>query len=139
MKIHAYRVLQVGSLSLGDLLRALTTQTLGERHRVIYGAGIRLDEIQEHGGRWYLDFGGIRHEGPGRASAEDPITDFDLEDHEGFAHETAAIYDISTGIVGLQYNHYGPRINRIRSYLFQLASQHGASSEINGFGFNAIL
>lgn len=121
MKIHSYKVFEQGPVALTDILNHLQGISLAQRLRNVSGAQIRLEAVQSTGSIWLLDFGGIRHDGPGRASANQPIEDFDLQAHEGFGHETAACFDGEFLI--LQYNHFGPRISRIREYLSQIGQQ----------------
>lgn len=138
MRIHAYRVFQQGDVLLDAAIGRLVQLPLGERFRTVDGLGMRLEEAQQHGSEWYLDFASIRQEGPGRASSDTPIEDFDLEDHEGFGHETTAI--LSDHFLILQYNHTGPRLNRIRAYLSLFSrSVAGSSREDQLFSFAAVL
>lgn len=108
--------------------------------RNVSGSQIRLETAEPLGNYWLLDFGGIRHEGPGRASIDTPIEDFDLSEQEGFGHETAGCFDGQ--FLVLQYNHFGPRISRIREYLSlvsqELAGATGAGGE-QIFSFVAVL
>ena len=115
MKIHAYRVFPQSEVSLDQILQHLSEQTLEQRLQSVDDIQLRLEAAEKPGATWFIEFGGIRREGPGKASANTPIEDFDLEDHEGFGHETAACFDGRFLLV--QYNHYGPRISRIRKYL----------------------
>lgn len=40
-----------------------------------------------------------------------------MAEEEGFGHETASCYNPAIGFLALQYNHYGPRVTRINTYL----------------------
>ncbi len=141
MKIHAYKVTARGELSLDQVLTHLSHLPLVQRLRTVSGSEIRLEAANKAGRTWSLDFGGIRPEGPGRASPEAPIADFDLAANEGFGEETAAVFDINTGYMALQYNHRGPRSARIQGYLFRFArlmaglTEDVSSDDDHGFTF----
>jgi hypothetical protein len=140
VKIHAYQILQSGDIPLDEVFAHINALPLERRLREISGSPLRLETANKTGTSWYLDFTGIRHEGPGRASADSPVSDFDLADTEGFGHETAACFDAASGFMTLQYNHIGPRSSRIRNYLFgfvnEMVDDRGTT---RGFGFIPVL
>ena len=121
MKIHAYKIEPRGDISLDQVLRHINEIPFEERLRTVSNGDIRLEIGNRAGNFWTLDFGGIRPDGPGRASATMPIADFDMNADEGFGQETAAVYNVATGFMALQYNHFGPRHARIQGYLFRFA------------------
>jgi hypothetical protein len=88
-----------------------------------------------------VDFAGIKHDGPGKVSAVTPIEDFDLTEEEGFGHETAMCFDTQSKFMTLQYNHYGPRISRIQTYLYHFARTLAVdpNNPNEGFGFTPVL
>jgi len=129
MKIHAYRIVPRGNITLDAVLEHLSALSLQQRLRTVSDVQMRLEEGVKQNNGWLLDFGMIRHDGPGRASATTPIADFDLQDDEGFGQETAAYFDPGTGFMTLQYNHYGPRQGRIQSYLYRFACALAGETE----------
>lgn len=119
MKVHAFRIVPRGNISLDAVLNHLVALPLPARLRTVFGVPMRLEFGNKRGNRyWLLDFGLIRHDGPGRASANAPIQDFDLQPDEGFGLETAAYFDTRSHFMTLQYNHNGARARRIESYLY---------------------
>jgi hypothetical protein len=94
-----------------------------------------LESANKAGQTWSLDFGGIRSDGPGRASRDAPIVNFDLAANEGFGEETAAVFDANTGYMALQYNHRGPRSGRIQGYARRMAglTEDVPSDDDHGF------
>jgi hypothetical protein len=145
VKIHAYKVVPRGQVSLDQVLDHINGLALGDRLRTVSEGDIRLEMGNKAGQLWVLDFGGIRPDGPGRASATAPISDFDMTADEGFGQETAAIYNVATGFMALQYNHFGPRYRRIQGYLFRFArAVAGLTEDIpesndHGFTLSAVL
>lgn len=144
MKIHAYNVSAQGAATLDTLFTQVQGYTLEQRLRSISGSEIRVEAAEQRNNLWFVDFGGIRPDGPGRASAATPIEDFDLDDTEGFAHETAALYDPASSFIVMQYNHFGPRSGRIQAYLSMLAREMGNGGpsthpEGDGFAFFPVL
>lgn len=144
MKIHAFRISQRGTITLEEVLTHISSLPLDDRLRDISGCGIRLEDGRQGTSSWFLDFGALQHDGPGRASPLDPIRDFDLEEHEGFGQETAAYYHINQKAFILQYNHFGPRISKIQAYLSDFArllnkQAGGLATEDDGFMLIPIL
>jgi hypothetical protein len=64
---------------------------------------------------------------------------------EGFAQETAAVFDLRSGFMALQYNHFGPRHGRIQSYLLRFArnlaglDEDASSDDDHGFTLAAVV
>ncbi|MET4244607.1 DUF6731 family protein [Bradyrhizobium sp. RT10b] len=142
MKIHAFRVIQAGPISLQDVFSHIHSLPLDQRLIDSNGTPLRIEEAVPGTSVWSVDFAAIKHEGPGRAAFDAPIEDFDLEDQEGFGHETALYFDASMQFLTLQYNHYGPRIARIQSYLYYFARSlagEGLDTTQYGFGFTPVL
>jgi hypothetical protein len=141
MKIHAYKVIQVGNVSLAELFAHVVALPLDQRlKRGFYP--LRIEDAVPAGNFWMVDFTGIHHEGPGKASAATPVEDFDLADEEGYGHETAMCFDSQSEFMTLQYNHYGPRMARIQTYLYQFArllAVDGHDPNLHGFGFTPVL
>jgi hypothetical protein len=142
MKIHAYRVQQAGPISLTQVLAHIHALPLDQRLVETTGVPTRVEEAVPGTDSWAVDFAAIRHEGPGRAAIDSPIEDFDLEEEEGFGHETALYFDAATQFATLQYNHYGPRVARIQNYLYTFARRlagDGLDITQYGFGFTPVL
>jgi hypothetical protein len=78
VKIHAFRVIQVGGVSLDAVFEHLNTLPLEGRLKNVVDSPLRLEAAHKVGTFWYADFAGIKHDGPGRASATTAIEDFDL-------------------------------------------------------------
>ena len=119
VKVHLYKVnYQPGSQPLEDVLTLANASQLGSRIRLCGQQDIRLDEAippTQNRPYWLLDFGNIRFSsGPGRASRQTPTQSFNLQKGEGFAEETAALYDANSNAILIQYNrHYHKPINFI--------------------------
>ena len=121
MKIHAFKVVCRGGPSLDEVLKIISGLPLEERMRTISGGSIRLENANRVSAGWFLDFGGLRPEGPGRGSPTAPITDIELAEDELFGQETAAFYDPVSEFIILQYNHFGPRSGRIQGYFYRFS------------------
>lgn len=106
---------------LSDLLKLIDALDLEQRTRKVGYQDYRLETIEApHGAHsyWLLDFCKLRYDdGPGRASRAAPTKSFDLAEDEGFAEETAVLYDPDSGFLVIQYNHHGPRSGVIATYL----------------------
>lgn len=142
MKIHAYRVIQAGPISLSQVFEHINALPLDQRLIDVSGIPLRVEEAAPGTNSWAIDFAAIRHEGPGRAAIDAPIEDFDLEEEEGFGHETALYFNATNQFATLQYNHYGPRIARLQSYLYAFARRiagDGLDATQYGFGFTPVL
>ena len=139
MKIHAYRVLQAGPVSLAEVLDHIHGLPLDQRLVDISGVPLRVEDARPGQNIWAVDVAAIKHDGPGRASIDAPIEDFDLQEEEGFGHETAFYFDASSQFLTLQYNHFGPRIARIQNYLYGFSRRlAGEGLEANQYGFGFI-
>jgi len=71
---------------------------------------VRVEDIswQAQPGFWLFDFVRLRYaHGPGRASANRPVSGFDMRNGDGFAEETAMLYCPRTKMLFAQYNHFG--------------------------------
>lgn len=128
LKIHLYKVAsQHGSRPLDDVLNLINSIDLQNRMKHCSHQDIRLDEVQSPSKSkpyWLLDFGNLRFtSGPGRASRNTPTQSFSLQKGEGFAEETAVLYDAHHNAMLVQYNHYGPRVGTIQEYLSSFGSQ----------------
>ncbi len=146
LKVHAYHIVQRGNVSLVQTLTHVAQLQLPNRLRTVSAVPMRLEHCVQQGPYWLMDFTLIRRKGPGRASPTEPVSDFDLEDDEGFGEETAAIYAPNSGFMALQYNHYGPRQSRIQAYLHSMSlAVAGQPDHVelpdsqNGFDFNPLL
>jgi hypothetical protein len=141
MKIHAFRVIQTGTISLDAVLTHIEQLPLEERLKAVGDSPLRIEQAVRAGDFWLIDFAGIKHEGPGRASVATPIEDFDLTEEEGFGHETAFCFNTQSSFLTLRYNHYGPRISRIQTYLYGFARSLSAdpNSPNEGFAFSPVL
>lgn len=145
MKIHAFRVVARGNVSLTDTLQHIRALPFDDRLRSAAGTEVRLEEAQPVGNVWQLDFGLLRDEGPGRASRNGPIRDFDLEEDEAFGEETAALFYEQSNFLILQYNHYGPKAQAVQSYLYRFArivegvgDQEEIEGDAHGFTLAAV-
>lgn len=110
-----------GSASLEGALIRINGVPIDQRTRKIGYQECRLEVIKHPTTShpyWLLDFCKLRYDGgPGRASPRLPIQSFDLAADEGFAEETAALYDPATDHLAIQYNHHGPRSGVMAAYL----------------------
>lgn len=128
MRVNLFK-LQTGKDSepLDDLLTIIGVMNLDQRAKTIGHSVLRLETIEAPGAKtpyWLLDFCKLRYsEGPGRASPKAPTTSFDLDVDEGFAEETAMLFDPVSNAVVIQYNHHGPRSGVIASYLSTIDPQ----------------
>lgn len=121
VKIHAYKITPRGKLSLDQVLTHIAALPLTDRLRGTGDSALRLESANRSGQLWTLDFGGLRRDGPGLGSQSEPITDFEMTEDEAFGQETAALFNVETGFMTLQYNHYGPRHSRIQNYFFRFS------------------
>jgi hypothetical protein len=121
MKVHAYIVQPRGAVPMDATLQHIAGLGLEARLKNVNNGGMRLEYAAKVGHFWLLDFTLIRREGPGKAAPNAPIEDFVLQDAEGFGQETAAYFDTASGFMTMQYNHYGPRMSRVQSYLSRFA------------------
>jgi hypothetical protein len=126
IKIHLYSVTRgENSPPLETLLEQIEKNSLPERLRTVGNQEMRLESVEQNktNGLWKLDFGKLRFDnGPGRASRVDAIEGFKLQADEGFAEETAALYDPNKNHMLIQYNHHGVRVGSIEEYLSNYSS-----------------
>jgi hypothetical protein len=135
VKILAFRVRQRGARSLEELVELIYAQPL-ERRTAGAARDIRLEKRrQARGGLLLLDFAHKRSgHGPGRASRNDPVTEFDLGAEEFFAEDTAVVYDPRSHYAAVQHNHYGPRVGTIERYLYAWDVRQGIGPAVPGVG-----
>lgn len=117
MKVYAHRVHQVGPRALEEVLRRIQALSLADRS--FQGRDdMRLEVAREENGLWFADFASPRKgHGPGRMGPNAPIEGITLAEGLMFGEDTGIVYDPVTGYLGVQYNHYGPRISGIQNYL----------------------
>lgn len=144
MRIYAYHVTANGNRDLAEVLGHIHNLDLAPRLKNVADNDMRLETAIAHrNDRWSLDFTKLRSDGPGRASADEPIEDIDLGEGGRFGEETAAFFDAATNTLVAQYNHYGPRISAIASYLSRFACVVSGVSEVEeatrGFGIDPIV
>ncbi|XYJ09455.1 DUF6731 family protein [Telluria sp. B2] len=120
-------------MPLPDLLQGVSDLPLEARIRRISYGEMRLDHVEPPNSEnnaspyWLLDFVKLRFEhGPGRVGKRTAIAGFDLGEDEGFGEETAALYDVETGYILVQYNHHGVRASAIENYFNVLDHDPGA-------------
>jgi len=118
MRIFAYRVVQKGPRGLEDVLSRLAGLPL--KDRVFDGAasGMRLEDARLIQHFMHADLAVPRTgHGPGRMGLDAPLADIEMAKDEAFGEDAGLVYDPASGYLALQYNHVGPRIGRIQSYL----------------------
>ncbi|GAB3028632.1 hypothetical protein GCM10027285_08700 [Oleiagrimonas citrea] len=69
--------------------------------------------------------------GPGKASRDHAVSDFDLGPDEYFGEETAALYVPESRWLLVQYNHFGVRPNAMASYFSYFDQQQTNSYELS--------
>ena len=119
MKIHAYKIVTDNGEKLGNLLAFIKSHSEVDRIRDTPTSRMRFEDGAQarNGSSWTLDFTKFRDAGPGKAPENAPNLDFDLGPDEYFGEETAAIYVPATDCLVVQYNHHGPRVAAVESYL----------------------
>src|SRR5215212_946265 len=138
MKVHAFRVEPQGVVTLPEVLERISKRPFRDR-RVTEGKfAMRLEASRKRKKQWSLEFVLIRELGPGLAAMNAPLTDFDMADTDGFGEETAGFYDEQTNFMTLQYNHFGPRVGRIQSYLSAFAQKINPEEGL-GFFFTPVI
>ena len=128
-KIHAFHVHKTdGAPAIANILASIAKTEMRQRLKKIGYQRIRLENITPPSSTqkfWLLDFCKLRDDGPGRASADSASEDIEIDATESFTENTAALYDPSTNIMVLQYNHNGPKHGVISEYLSMwLGMQH---------------
>lgn len=126
MKIHAYRVQRTDTRAkkFEKHLETFNGMTLAQRARVVEtGQEIRIDEIDNKGSEWNLDFVYFRDRaGPGKTSRAKKTKGFDFKADEFFGEQTAMYYNEITGIAVIQYNHHGPKSQQISKYFTEMVN-----------------
>lgn len=119
IKIHPYSVERGrNSNSLEDIIRKIYLDTRGARSREVNSATIIVEDVQQIGNQYFVDFTRLRGvHGPGKASETLAVSGFSFGPGEQFAEETALLYDSGLNIVLMQYNHHGVRIGSVSEYL----------------------
>lgn len=149
MKIHAYRVVQHGPRSLGDVLKRLNALPLQQRVFSAARMDMRLESFADGGDYLYADFANPRSgHGPAIMTEDSPLQGIRIENGQSFGEDTSMVIHQPTGYVALQYNHSGPRIGRISQYLYAADKSFGglkqpgdgeAELQRCGFDFGAVL
>ncbi|WP_156458079.1 DUF6731 family protein [Devosia epidermidihirudinis] len=149
MKVYAYRVVQRGPRSLEQMLAELNLRPLEQRVFDASSVGLRLEHTTSDGAFVFADFAAARvGHGPGKMSANGPLTEIELEDGEAFGEDTGFVYHPPSGYLALQYNHAGPRVARVAQYLIAADLSLGgvrqalpgeATIDRAGFSFGAVL
>ena len=119
MKIHAYQVTEEDGFSFADALCSLRDRDLDDRFLDDSPTAMRLEDLRQQGEFFYADFMRRRTHGPGRYRRGQPLDGFDINIRagEGFAEETALVFDQELSFVAVQYNHFGPRAPSIVEYV----------------------
>lgn len=92
------------------------------RNREIEGYTNRIEQVEfeNHNGSSIalVNFVKLRMtHGPGKGSLSGPTVGFDLSATEGFAEETAALFDLDHHHLIVEYNHHGARSTMLANYL----------------------
>lgn len=124
MSVHLFEVRRMHNTQpLEDLLERIHGNALGDRLKTVGNQDVRLEVVApprsqaNNSPYWLLDFTKIRYEnGPGKASREEPIEGFELDEDQGFGEETSALYDPQRQVILIQYNHHGVRSGIIKNY-----------------------
>ncbi len=123
MKTHLYKVQQIdGSRTIKELLDIIGSKALIDRNRDLNGHDNRIeniDYISNDGADCVLvNFVKLRMDhGPGRGALNAPTESFKLKKNEGFAEETAALFDLDHRHVIVEYNHHGARATALEDYV----------------------
>jgi hypothetical protein len=118
MKIFAYRIVQKGPRRLDEVLSLLSGLSFERRFFEGSAEGVRLEHFEKRGEFFFADIVAERSgHGPGRLRKTAPMAEFDMAEGEVFGEDTGLAFDAASGYLALQYNHVGPRVGRIQSYL----------------------
>lgn len=119
--VHAFGVkLDDGTQNLEDVLKLIKSETIEQRNREIKGATIRIEDIKQKDGIWYIDFIKIRDtHGPGKGGKTKAVEGFAFAKGETFCEETAILFIPATNHLLIQYNHYGVKYSAIEEYFSQ--------------------
>lgn len=131
MKVFAFQVRCLQDTGpLEEALERAAAMTLDERLQSVNRQWIRMDSVELHDGLWLMNFERIRLDrGPGRGSLREPTEGFDLEDHQGFSEEAAALYDPRLGYLLFESNrslHY----RTVAAYLARFVEEGGHGYEL---------
>jgi hypothetical protein len=136
MRTHLYKIQRLdGETSLKDLLTKLKKRELLDRNRNINGFENRIEDIKfvtnDGVACALINFVKLRMtHGPGRGSLAENTRGFDLEGHEGFAEETAALLDLEHNHAVIEYNHHGARYAALEDYLSRINPDLGNRFEL---------
>ena len=123
MKTHLYQIAHLmDDTKLEDTLRLLESKSLLDRNLDLEGYPNRIEDfkwITSDGSSCVLiNFVKLRMtQGPGRASLKSSTKGFGMRKDEGFAEETAALFDLTHNHVVCEYNHHGARSTALEKYL----------------------
>ena len=142
MKIYLYKSAVVdrdgqeapAHLALEQVMARVGRMEVAEREQPVLDHTMLLEETarsRQHG--WVsADFTLRRLSGgPGLSQAGQLTTDFELAEGDGFGEQTAICYAPATQRVAVQYNHHGPRAQRIASYLSGMLRQMDGGEAFN--------
>lgn len=126
MKTHLFKLQRVdGTRSIKDLLDYIHLKDLGDRNRNINGHENRIEDLlfltNDGVDCALVNFVKLRMDhGPGRGSLDEPTESFRLKKSEGFAEETAALFDLTYNALIVEYNHHGARASALEDYLTRI-------------------
>lgn len=121
IKIHLFKT--SGESPARMIFERLFNADFAERNQEINGDTFRMEDLKAEDGSQLLLMNFIRlrlDEGPGKAGLNQKVTGFGLARSEGFAEETAVLYDPETELWVIQYNHFGPRAGAVASYMSRM-------------------
>ncbi|MFX4223668.1 MAG: DUF6731 family protein [Thalassobaculum sp.] len=119
MKIHAYEVTQADGHDLAAVLDHIAGREYDARFVDDTSSAMRLEALEHRDGLVIADFIKRRTHGPGHFQRDRALGGFDIDVRagEGFAEETALVFDPETRFAVIQYNHHGPRAYGIADYI----------------------
>lgn len=113
-----------GSQPLVNTLKQIQIDSLPSRMRTIGYSDVRVEDIQNNGDIWFLDFIKFREvNGPGKGSKTTAVQGFVFAQGETFCEEAAMMVDLKTNRVAIQYNHHGVRHPLMEQYLSTYAGK----------------
>ena len=120
---------------LEEVLELLAQMSLTDRNRTLVGGHtVRAEVVRPPESRkpyWLIDFVRLRFvHGPGRASTQRAVVGFEMSSGDGFAEETAMLYDHAHRTLFIQGNHAGVRESSAANYFGMIDS-----TEAYGFEF----
>lgn len=120
MSIYCFSINSTqNSAPVQNVLTTIMNTSLPNRNRDL-GVKIRVEDISydQQYNIWLIDFGKFRSShGPGKASANTPVTGFTFNPNEEFFEETACLYDQTNNFIIIQFNTHGVRHSKIQEYL----------------------